>query len=83
MISTTDERKIREEMDYMLNIAQVKAILNISYPQIFKLIKTGELPVTKVLGEPVALAEIEQFTTGLRFKPSDLQAFLDSRRAGE
>lgn len=83
MVSTTEERRIKQDMDYMLNLADVKQVLNCSYREIFKLIKAGEIPVTKLIGKPITLDEIDDSTTSLRVRPSDLQAFLDRRTGGE
>lgn len=81
MVSTSEERKIKQDMDYMLNLAEVKQVLNCSYREIFKLIKAGEIPVTKLIGKPINLEEIDESTTGLRVRPSDLQRYLNERVA--
>lgn len=81
MVSTVEERRIKQDMDYMLNMADVKKVMNVSYREIFKLIMAGEIPVTKLIGKPIALENIDESTTGLRVKPSDLRDYLEGRVA--
>lgn len=73
------EEKIRDSFDYYMTLADVKQVLNISYKEIISLIKSGELPATKMIGKPLSLEQINESTRGLRILPSDLKAYLDSR----
>lgn len=77
----TRQREIREDLDCYLNVSEVKKILNCSYREMFKLFRAGELPVSKLIGEPIARHEITEETTGLRVLPSDLQEYIDRRKA--
>lgn len=74
------EREVRNELDCYLNMAELKKVLNISYTRIFELIRDGDLPAVKVLGEPIIRAEINQDTRGLRVAPSDVQEYLERQK---
>ncbi len=65
-------------MEELMTIKDVKRVLGTSYGVILAHVSRGLIPAYKVTGEPVRREEVSENTTGLRFKPSDVRAYLNS-----
>ncbi len=74
-----DKRDAGSTISKMLNIRQVREALGLSYKNIIDLVNRGELRCFRYIGKggPVERGTVDRNTTGLRFKESDIAAFLD------
>jgi hypothetical protein len=63
-------------MEELLTIKDLKRVLGISYGVIIAHVQQGLIPAYKVTGEPVRREEVTEWTTGLRFEPSDVREYL-------
>ena len=64
------------ELERMLSMKDVRDILGVSYGVIYGLIREGKLKAVRVTGEPVGKNEVNDSVFGLRFRPTDVRAFL-------
>jgi hypothetical protein len=62
----------------LLNIVEASRFLGLKPNYIIDLVKEKRLRAWRVWGEPVDLIALDYSTTGLRFSPEDLEAFLES-----
>ncbi len=67
-----------DNFEDMLTLKEVRDVLGISYGVILGHVRNGYLRAYKVTGEPVRREEVGDKTYGLRFKPSDLRAYLST-----
>lgn len=67
-------------MNYrMMNIREVRDVLGLSYDQVIRLVRNGNLRSYKYVGGgPVTKSEVDFNTKGLRFKSEDVEALLET-----
>lgn len=74
------ERTIRQRLDYLIPLYDVRKMLGLSWPMMMQIVKAGDLPVISGSGERLTLENIDESTRGLRVLPSDLQAYIEVMR---
>ena len=74
------EREIRQRLDYLIPLYEVRKMFGLSWPKLMQIVKAGELPVISASGERLSLADVDENTRGLRVLPSDLEAYLESMK---
>lgn len=66
-------------MEALLNIKQVRDVLDTSAGVIIGYVQRGELPAYRFAGGRVERQSVTRDTTGLRFKPSDVLALIEKQ----
>lgn len=65
-------------MESLLNIKQVSKILGLRPAHVIALVQGGHLPAYRTIGGKVDRSAVSQGTFGLRFRPSDVEEYLNS-----
>ena len=65
-------------MEYLMNIKQVGKVLGLSPARIIELVQSGKLAAFRTYGGRVDRATVTETTFGLRFRPSDVEEYLNS-----
>lgn len=74
------ERTIKQRLDYLIPLYEVRKMLGLSWPRMMEIVKSGDLPVISGSGEHLSLDNIDEDTRGLRVLPSDLQTYIETMR---
>ncbi len=66
-------------MSKMMNIREVRDYLGLSYFEVIRLVQTGRLRAYRYAGTgALNRDEVNEHTTGLRFKQSDMEEMLEA-----
>lgn len=65
-------------MEPMMNIKQVGQVLGLAPRHVIELVQRSELPAYRTYGGRVDRKTVSETTFGLRFRPSDVEEYLDS-----
>ena len=65
-------------MEDLMNVLQAGRKLGLKPRRVIDLVHEGELTAYRTMGRKVDRHAVTHTTTGLRFKPSELQEYLDS-----
>jgi hypothetical protein len=65
-------------MEDLLNIKQVGNILGLAPRHVIELVRRSELPAYRTYGGRVDRETVSETTFGLRFRPSDVEEYLNS-----
>jgi len=74
MITTQDD------VTKLLPLFRAKKVLQVSWPRMMELARSGTFPVYNISDEPMSLEDLGEDGSGLRVKAADLQEYIDSRR---
>lgn len=74
------ERVIRQRLDYLIPLYEVRKMFGLSWPKLMQIVKAGQLQVISASGERIALEDVDDSTRGLRVLPSDLKAYIESMK---
>lgn len=74
------ERAIKQRLDYLIPLYEVRKIFGLSWTKLMQIVKTGELPVISASGERLSLEDVNESTRGLRVLPSELAAYIESMK---
>lgn len=64
----------------LMPLADAKKILGLSWHLTLNLIRDGELTAYNISGMPIARADIDEDTRGLRVLPGELRAYIQTLR---
>ncbi len=74
MIETTPE------VARLIPLYKERKILQVSWPRMMHMVRTGTFPVLNISDEPITRDNVGEDGSGLRVKAEDLQHYIDSRR---
>jgi len=63
-----------------MRLDEARRVLGLSWGLVRKLVQDGDLPVYSTSGKTVRRHEVDENTRGLKVKPSDLRAYIESIR---
>lgn len=76
MMITTHEHEVTK----LVPLFKARKILQVSWPRLMQMVRTGAFPVFNISDEPMSLEDLGEDGSGLRVKAEDLQDYIDSRR---
>jgi hypothetical protein len=75
-----EQERIREELEPLLSIAEVRNILGVSKPVVLRLIESGDIESFDVYGKYVTTNRLGNHNVGVRILPSSVQSYLERSR---
>jgi hypothetical protein len=75
-----EQERIREELEPLLSIAEVRNILGVSKPVVLRLIESGDIESFDVYGKYVTTNQLMNHNLGIRILPSSVQSYLERMR---